>query len=245
MNALPALQTQLWDGWVLRFSGGYTNRANSVNLLYPSALPFEEKIPFCERIYTAQGLPTVFKITDAAPIGLDAHLAARGYEIVTPTRVFTCTAPPTGEYHSDVIITKGMGAAWREAYFRLNKTDPRMIPTASAMMDNIKGNSLCAKIVMEGKTIACGMCVEERGYAGLYDIVVDPAHRRRGLACMLCKSLLIEAAENGANAFYLQVVANNAPAIALYEKLGFAPGYSYHYRVLKGEPHDHPRHDTR
>ena len=35
VNAWPSLQTLL-DGWVLRFANGYTRRANSVNLLYPS-----------------------------------------------------------------------------------------------------------------------------------------------------------------------------------------------------------------
>ena len=40
LNALPALQTQFYDGWVFRYTSGYgyTNRANSVNLLYPSML---------------------------------------------------------------------------------------------------------------------------------------------------------------------------------------------------------------
>lgn len=233
MNALPALQTQIYDGWVLRFSKGYTNRANSVNPLYPAALPLEEKVAFCERLYAAQGLPTAFKITEAAPAGLDDYLDARGYEIVTPTRVFTCPAPPAGEACGDVVITRDT-AVWREDGFRLSNTDAKMIPIASAMMDRIQGNVLCAKILADGRAVACGQCVEERGHAGLYGIVVDPAYRRCGLGYALCKALLIEAAGNGAEAFYLQVVADNGPAAALYRKLGFVPCYGYHYRVLKG-----------
>ncbi|HEX3029647.1 MAG TPA: hypothetical protein VHT34_10180 [Clostridia bacterium] len=34
MNALPSLQTILFDGWILRFADGYTNRANSINPVY-------------------------------------------------------------------------------------------------------------------------------------------------------------------------------------------------------------------
>lgn len=37
-NSHPSLQTQYYDGWILCFSNGYTNRANSVNMIYPSTI---------------------------------------------------------------------------------------------------------------------------------------------------------------------------------------------------------------
>src|SRR5262249_29851311 len=48
MKAWPALEEVLLDGWLLRFSRGYTKRANSVNPLYPSALPLEDHVRQCE-----------------------------------------------------------------------------------------------------------------------------------------------------------------------------------------------------
>ena len=35
----------------------------------------------------------------------------------------------------------------------------------------------------------------------------------------------------------LQVDAANAPARAVYHRLGFADGYAYHYRAAVADPH--------
>src|SRR4051812_3090354 len=82
LNAWPGHQNMLYDGWNLRFSGGYTRRANAVHPLYPPSekIPLEEKIKTCEEIYTSKGMPTIFKLTSACqPPDLDGVLAARGY----------------------------------------------------------------------------------------------------------------------------------------------------------------------
>lgn len=49
MNAFPAIQTELYDGWILRYSNGYTFRGNSVNPIYDSNKDIEYKIDECER----------------------------------------------------------------------------------------------------------------------------------------------------------------------------------------------------
>jgi hypothetical protein len=51
MNAWPSLQTVLYDGWVSRFSEGYTRRANSAHPLYPSRVDVQDKIAACEKMY--------------------------------------------------------------------------------------------------------------------------------------------------------------------------------------------------
>ena len=82
------MQTWLYDGWVLRFAGGYTRRANSVNPLYAGHFDFDEKIAACEQSYQAQGLPVVFKLTPANEASrLDVLLAARGYRSEAGTSV--------------------------------------------------------------------------------------------------------------------------------------------------------------
>jgi len=232
MNAQPALKTQLYDGWVLRFSNGYTNRANSVNPIYTSLLPVEEKVAFCEDIYTRQGLPTVFKLTDAAPAELENYLDTQDYEIVTPTYLLENDTLPSSSASGNVTVFYSINPIWRDHCLRLNGLiDTQKAATAVAMMANILTDVVCAQIEADGKVIACGLCIVERGYAGLYDIVVDPEYRQKGCGTELCRALLSEAVRLGAKSAYLQVVADNTSAIALYKKLGYKHRYKYWYRV--------------
>ena len=52
-----------YDGWVLRLLRGKAKRARSVNAVYPSRLPLAGKIEYCERLYRANALPAIFRIT--------------------------------------------------------------------------------------------------------------------------------------------------------------------------------------
>lgn len=53
-------------------------------------------------------------------------------------------------------------------------------------------------------------------------IAVAPAHQRRGLGADLLQRLLDDAARRGIPRVGLEVRVDNAPAIAMYERFGFA-----------------------
>ena len=55
----------------------------------------------------------------------------------------------------------------------------------------------------------------------MMNIAVDPDYRRQGIAEKLCLALVEALKEKGNHCLTLEVRASNAPAIALYEKLGF------------------------
>ena len=52
LNGLPTLQTEFYDGWIVRMSEGYSRRANCVVPLYESTIPLQEKLVHCERAIT-------------------------------------------------------------------------------------------------------------------------------------------------------------------------------------------------
>jgi ribosomal protein S18 acetylase RimI-like enzyme len=234
LNAWPSLQTQFYDGWVLRYTNGYsyTSRANSVNLLFPSSLDVCDKIAECERRYFAQGVPAIFKITDGVDAEFDKLLAERGYEVLTPTYLMTADMNNFSIVPGDCVMTNCIDNAWMEAYFSLsNYTDDMKKSIARQIFDNIKVDVICGRIIKNGATVACGLCVIERGYAGLFSVVVDESHRGKGYGEETCVSLISAAKQLGARSTYLQVIQSNQPAVNLYEKLGYKAIYSYWYRV--------------
>ena len=231
LNAHPALNTMFYDGWILRFADGYTNRANSVNMLYPSQLPLADKIDFCESAYSKQNLPTVFKVTPISA-NVDNILAERGYAVVTPTNLMTMNIPePFSTDFNFSIVSEGINGDWQDNYFRLNQTNIKKIPVAKQIQGKINNRALTATLSDENEVVACGLCVIEQSYAGLYDIVVSPQFRRKGYGQDICSALIYRGINCGAKKAYLQVVADNVGAIELYKKLGFTDLYQYWYRV--------------
>jgi ribosomal protein S18 acetylase RimI-like enzyme len=233
LNHWQPLSTLFYDGWILRFADGYTKRANSVSPIYYSTENIERKIEECEKMYTDNCLPTVFKMTPFVhPSDLDAILEDRGYILVDRTSIRTVKLGDFSEFKSAVCsIEETVSHRWIETYIRLNNVDPKHRDTILRMLSNIRSKTGFASLYHMGEVVACGFGVIERGYIGLYDVVTEVSHRNRGFGEQMIRSLLRWGRKNGAEYSYLAVVANNAPALRLYEKLGYSEIYRYWYRV--------------
>ena len=236
MNAWPALQTMLYGGWVLRFANGYTRRANSINPIYASTRGVEGKIAACEEIYRAKNLRVVYKMTRAVfPENLDEILQSQGYAAEAQTSVQVldlrrAIAPPTNR---DVLLSESLTQDWVDDYCRLNAVAKQHKATMTQMLANIAPARCAARIALkqEGQVIAVGLGVAENGFVGLFDLVTDEKFRGCGFGRELVLNLLDWGKQNGARRAYLQVMLSNAPALRLYEKLGFRQVYQYWYRV--------------
>ncbi|WP_238162690.1 GNAT family N-acetyltransferase [Cohnella sp. AR92] len=236
LNHWQSLSTLLYDGWVLRFADGYTKRANSINPLHHSTEDLDKKIRECEKIYTDNRLPTVFKMTPfSLPANLDQVLEGKGFSRVDPTSVQTLDLESIREPdRTSVEIAEIVSDLWLDAFCRLNNVKAANKNTMQRMLSNIRTKKGFVSFYEEDRVIACGLGVIERGYIGLFDIVTDSLYRNRGFGEQMILNLLKWGKENGATRSYLAVVANNEPALRLYAKLGFKEVYRYWYRV-KGE----------
>ena len=77
INAFPAVEREIYDGWILNFSGGYTYRANCINPFYSSSYGLEEKIRHCEDQYRELFMPVVYKMTSAVSGDLEMCIRDR------------------------------------------------------------------------------------------------------------------------------------------------------------------------
>jgi [ribosomal protein S18]-alanine N-acetyltransferase len=59
--------------------------------------------------------------------------------------------------------------------------------------------------------------------AEILTLAVDPAHRRAGHAAALVDAAKQDLAKTGVSRLFLEVAADNSPALALYERQGFLP----------------------
>ena len=238
LNAWPSFMTELYDGWLLRYSCNYTYRTNSVEQVGPSSLRAEEKVAYCEGIYRRFGTPCNFKISPLQDPSFDTFLSDRSYLIRHVTEVMTADfslipTPVVPETDAPVDAGSVITDDWIRGLFRLNgTTDPRLLEVVTGMYHAIPKDTIVCRIMKDGVMAASGLGILDREHIGIYAIYVDAAFRRRSYARAICTTLLKKGREQGARQAYLQVVKGNIPAKSLYLSLGFQDFYTYWFRSL-------------
>jgi len=238
LNALQTQRQLFYDGWVLRVSPGKAKRARSVNPHFGSSLPLGAKIDHCEGLYEGCGLPALFRITPfAKPTGLDAALETRGYVAFDPTLVQMMRLAdfPNPARNGVAKILAATMAEFVETAGELRASSPEQ---RAAHLERLACTPLATHAVIahiDDAPAACGQVALEDGIAGIYDMVTADEARGNGIATAIVGVLLAWARQRGASHAFLQVNDDNAPALAVYRKFGFATAYRYHYRARPGE----------
>jgi ribosomal protein S18 acetylase RimI-like enzyme len=237
LNAWPALKEIFYDGWLVRLSEGHTRRCNSVNVIGPGQGALDEKIDTCERLYRAHGLPPLFRIRSVDDPALGRALDARGYRAEDETRTlckrFAGDLPaPPGDVE---LVEGGASAEWLKAQARFAGRPLRRNDIRKRLLELVAlPVAFAARRDAEGRIVSVAYGAVHDRLVSLQWVVTDKTHRGKGHARATLSALMHwAAARGGAEGACLQVIATNAPAVALYEKLGFDRElYRYHYRVL-------------
>jgi GNAT superfamily N-acetyltransferase len=232
-NAWPALQQMLYDGWLLRFSNGYSKRGNSINPIYPSTIDVDEKIETCEKMYAERDLPPIFRLSpQSTPPDLDGLLEARNYRKIDPTSVLYLRLQELQlSLEDEAGFNQDSVDGWLTVFHAMRGLDPNAERNHALIVQSIPSRILAAILNVGEEPVACGLGVLERGYFGFFDILTHPKHRGQGYATRLINGMLKWAIQCGAAHAYLQVERENIAAQGLYAKFGFQEAYYYWYRI--------------
>jgi GNAT superfamily N-acetyltransferase len=230
--AWPARERIARDGWVLRFSDGYTHRGNSVATFEFSGRDLETAIDRVEREYRARDLPPMFQVAaHVEPAALSEALLARDYEMISPTFVRVTTPAKAIARLPDAGDVTASASANGE-FAQLVLTGSRSEGDGRERLDILARISvpvICITAFERGKAVSCGMGVNVDGKVGVNLMRTDAAHRRKSHAQRVLSAIARWAEQQRAGTLYLGVEMANTPAVTLYERAGFEPAYSYRY----------------
>lgn len=232
-RAWPALEEERLGDWCLRFAGGYTRRANSANPLNAAPAGIERAIAASQSRYRARGLPSIFRIPSFLDPAVDAGLAANEYTREADSIVLFGADDGWRNRggDADVEISDDATPFWLASAMHLRAQGPDMTPFFSRIVAALDRPAAFASLRQGGAVVASGFAVVVEGLTCLEAIVTDPAWRGRGFGRRLVTELLAWGAGLGAAGACLQVEANNAPARAVYARVGIVQEvYRYHYR---------------
>lgn len=234
LKGWPALQEMMLDGWLLRFAGGHTRRANSINPLRQGRRDLREKIAECEAAYRARRLPAIFRISGLAERGLEEVLGALGYGPPEDESCVIYRPLDGGDLNGGEadIWENAPSTQWLDTHARCSGSDKAAQRAQRKILKALSVPAMFAGIRAEGQLASLAFGAIHDKLVCINLVVTDPALRRRGLSRRAVATVLAWARDRGgAEGACLPVVATNFPARALYQQFGFNTElYRYNYR---------------
>lgn len=230
----PALEVERLGEWVLRAAGGFTGRANSVLPLGVPGRPLDDAVTYVAGWYAARGLVPRFQVPLPLREDLDVALEHRGWTAFDPVRVLVADldtvllGTPRSPWLPEPVVASAPTDAWLAAYHYREQELP---PVAREVMSGGR-DPLFVSLADDEGVLAVARGAVDEGWLGVTAVEVAPRARRRGVAISLMHDLLVAGRAHGAQLTYLQVAEENAPARALYARLGYRDHHGYRYRRL-------------
>ncbi len=211
--AWPGTEQRWLDGWLLRGAGGHTHRANSAVPLGVQA--GMGTVPAIVGWYAHRGQTPWLAVPDRL-LNLRATASTR-LETVVMVRDL-----PAGESDATTTLATRPDATWLRIYERTVPVDVLTAVVDGVVVFATRGDAAVGRAAVTAAP-------DGTRWAGLSAVRVAQGRRREGHARRLCSALMCWAAEHDAMHCYVQVLADNAAAIALYEQLGFTTQHRARY----------------
>jgi GNAT superfamily N-acetyltransferase len=239
--ALERLAARSWRGleeepfgdWLLRAGAGFTGRANSALVVGDPPGPLGAAVAEVGRWYAARGLRPQAQVPLPGSEAADAAFVAAGWTTVEDVLVLTAPLVPWPAPDVAVHLAPAPDEAWLAGYrYRGTPLPPVAHRILVAAEDPVFASVRLQPEPAPLAAVARGVLVED--CLVVTAVTVAEEARRRGLATAVMAALGAQARERGGRRCLLQVAEGNAPALALYARLGFTEHHRYHYRLAPG-----------
>lgn len=243
----PAAEIAELGPWRARFSRGGGRRVGSARPRDPEAASAQrpellEGLSAIEAWYRAREAPAYLQFTDAQVSTLGAEVEARGWRAEAPTRFYSAPVadvaarPLSTDRRPYLIHVKAplaaVDALWREDGISAGRR---------AVMARAKNGAIWVARVDHRVGGAVFVSVGDREtpsprVAQIHGLYIAPWARRRQAAADLVSQAARWAETQGAAELSIDVLAENASARALYERIGCveAGGYVYYRKETSG-----------
>jgi RimJ/RimL family protein N-acetyltransferase len=232
--ALPGWQpveSEPHGEWVLRASGGFSSRGNSVLALGRPGLPLPAAVEHVAEWYHARGLaPRAHVLPDDENAAAFADAGWQAYEstflmLAGVSRVLRHLGRREAEVQHRTSVDDGW-LATDERAARHGRSARQVLEAGDVTLATVRDGG-------GGAVLARGRGAVHGDWVGISSWWTRPDARRTGLGSALLRSLLEWGSERGATTTYLQVVASNLAAVELDEALGYEVHHRYDYLVLE------------
>lgn len=225
----PEVVVNLLPGWLLPMDRGTVGRARSAVPLHHGEPDTALLMPLLAA-YEANGFEPALRLPDLPEFD-DFRSAPLQIGFVRQQPTLTQIASVDGlaglVIDPAAMLAEVPDAAWM-AMFLGEGLDPVDGASRARSLSRATG-TLFASLHEEGATVACGAASFSHGWLGVHGMRTAASHRGRGLAGRLLRAMAREAAQRNIRQAFLQVDASNAPALALYRRLGFSTAWPYAY----------------
>ncbi|RZS90227.1 acetyltransferase (GNAT) family protein [Motilibacter rhizosphaerae] len=224
----PALEVVERDGWLLRFAGGVTQRANSALPLTVPRAGVPRALEAVVEAYAARGLPPLVQVSGASPSGLADELSSQGWSPGDVAVAEVADVALVAAEAAGVELSAVPSQEWLDLWWSVDgRGGDAELEVARRILTGCP--SVYALARDGGGPVAVGRLALVEGWGGAYCLAVRSGARRQGHGTRVLRALAAAGRDAGAERLWLQVLEHNAPARAAYERLGFAPVDSYRY----------------